>query len=659
MDSRKKAADRHLIGEQPGMRILLTGLVLAFFIGHVFSSVFSPARITTQLEKAASHIHKDVKVSFDSAQLMLGEGILPRFSIVIKNIRMESSQLCWMAPRLEIDELRMPLSTWGLITGRAPVESIEANILTLTVREKYQNCGDQSAAKNPHAVAAQSAVQPLVSLSRTDQEEKYRNDVRSVSVKEFNIVAEKYPQYASKLLDFSVNVKSFEPRVIEVRARTHLLKDTKAGDYLSHANLYAEYKESPEQTIQAHFFGNWREGHYSLIANYFLGDRRLSVESDLKHIPLSQVLSLMQKYDLASKDLNGKQVWLSAKSRWAGSIDHLADAPLGIRDLRMEGDLGDLLVEQVEFTKLHPLEYKPIRVDVRRLDVEKLMYFFNRPHVPGTLGALGQFTGIADIVSDQNITLRGEHKGLEFVFSNKGQRELQVLERILGTVSLRGDHWNISVDRVEPRGGTFLGSLKVNANRDFESIDVKARVDELILVNSVQKLMTGDGEIGTLSVDGDVQMNKGRVQKAKGLVRLQNLTAEGLELTKSKAQFEGQRGDLDIQLVSQKVRVGKASPAAQVLSQVLPENYWPEGQLSLSDFSGKFHLHERSNLDWKNVSAKLVKNTMLMTEGGWDQNGSLKGSVSLREGRSTQKWSVQGHRDEPRLSRDANPRGQK
>jgi hypothetical protein len=170
-----------MIAEQPGLRILLTGLLLAFFIGYTLKSYLSPSRVTAQIEKAASHVHKDIEISFNSAKFILSEGILPRFSVVIDKIKMESLQSCWMAPTLEIDELRLPLSFWGLITGRGPVESIEANIVTLTLREAVKNCSEKELTSEGQK--ADDGNQPLVTLSRSEKEEKYRNDVRALYVK--------------------------------------------------------------------------------------------------------------------------------------------------------------------------------------------------------------------------------------------------------------------------------------------------------------------------------------------------------------------------------------------------------------------------------------------------------------------------------------------
>jgi hypothetical protein len=636
-----------MIAEQPGLRILLTGLLLAFFIGYTLKSYLSPSRVTAQIEKAASHVHKDIEISFNSAQFILSEGILPRFSVVIDKIKMESLQSCWMAPTLEIDELRLPLSFWGLITGRGPVESIEANIVTLTLREAVKNCSEKELTSEGQK--ADDGNQPLVTLSRSEKEEKYRNDVRALYVKEFNIVAERYPQYSSRLLDFSTRVKSFEPKVIEVRARTHLLKDDTVGDYLSHANLYMEYKESPDKVLQAHFFGNWREGHYSFIANYNLEDHLLTAETDLKHIPLSQILSIMQKYDLASKNLNGKQVWISAKGRWSGPVQDLKNSPLSVRDLRLEGDLGEMHVEQMEFTKFEPLEYRPIRVDIRKLDVEKLLVLLNRSHDARILGSLGQFSGVADLNSDRMIRLQGEHRGLEFIFSNKGQRESQVIERMLGEIALSGDKWLIAVNRVEPRGGNFIGDVKLEADRDFKNLEVKAHVDELAFTPTVQNLMTQGGEVGSVSLDGEVRIKNGVLDKAKGLLRVQNMKVEGVEFEKTKAQFEGQQGSLSLNTQVQKISFAETSPTSELMKQIIPDKYWAKGAFDAQDLNGKFVLQDGKTLSWKGFHAKFDKNAQVSAEGSWDQDGVLKGNVQVREGSQNRKWVIEGNRDEPRL----------
>lgn len=644
MDSRRRLSDRHLIAEQPGMTILLTGLILAFLLGYTTKSLLSPSRLAARIEKAASHIHKDVKVSFGSAHVSLSNGILPRFAVIITNVRMESSQTCWASPVMEIDELRLPLSFLNLIQGKAPVRVVEANSVNLTLRDDFKDCDPT----DPEQVPA-SQPRPAVMLSPSEQSQKYRNDVRGVSVRTLKITSAKHPQYSTELMNFAVKVKSFEPKVIEVTAKTHLMKDSQVGDYLSHANLYLQYKESPEAAVQAHFFGNWREGHYSVIANYTLGDQLLAVETDLKHIPLSQILAILQKYQLASRDLNGRQVWMSSKARLAGPVDEIRSLPLEIRDLRMEGDLGEMHVDKINISSLEPLKYEPIQIDVKKLDIEKLLVLLNRTKQTSILGHLGSFTGRAEIVSDQKMRMSGEHAGLEFVFSNKGQRELQVIESMVGDIALDQDQWSFQIKRVEPRGGVFVGDLSLRADRDFKAVAVKTHIDELQLALPVQKLMTSGGEIGLMSLDGDLRFGEGKVQSLKGLLRLNSMDVEGVSLGKTRASFDWSKGEVLLNAQVQSMKVSPNSPTAEVLRPVTLNSWWHDGVLNLSGLTGQLGAKSSKEFSWKGFQAQASKGGKLSTEGSWDEDARLKGHVQVKEGKIQRRWQIQGTRELPQF----------
>lgn len=654
MDSRKiSSSDKHLIAEQPGMRILVTGLLISFFLGYTAKSLLSPARVSAKIEKAASHIHKDVKVQFGSAQFSLSDGILPRFAVIISDVRMESAQKCWGAPVLEVDELRLPLSLVGLLRGQGPVPEIQVNTLRLNLREDIADCdsptgsGAEGASTSPAVTAA-----PAVSLSPNEQSEKYRNDVRKLRIQKLQISSQKYPQYFSEFFGFTAQVKSFEPKVIEVTAKTNLLKDVQVGDYLSHANLFIQYKESPEKSVQAHFFGNWREGHYSVIANYGLDEGLLAVESDLKHIPLSQILAILQKYDLASKELNGRQVWISAKARMVTDVAQIRKAPMEIKDLQLEGDLGDLRVDRIDIASLEPLKYAPIVLDIQKLDVGKLLVLLNRPKKTTVLGELGQFTGRAEIFSDRKMRMAGEHSGLEFVFSNKGQRELQVIEHMVGEVQLQDDDWSFFLKRIEPRGGAFIGDLRMKADRDFKSVEVKARIDEISLAPAVQKLMTTGGEIGLISLDGDVRLKNGELNYLKGLLRVERMNVEGLQFQKTKASIDWLHGEVVLNTQIKSLQVQSSSPGGDVLLGVTEPAWWSDQALRLDNIAGQFHSKNLKTLVWKGFQAQAGKNGKFLTEGSWDERGALKGSVQIRDGKEHKKWWIEGDREKPLFVRD-------
>ncbi len=642
-------SDRYLIAELPGMAVLLSGLILAFFIGYTTKSVFSTQRVTAKIQKAASHIHKDVRAQFSSAALVLSEGILPRFSVVISDVKLETDQVCWLAPKMEIDRLRLPLSVWAVLTGKSPVQKVVADNVQLTLRADGSACPGQ---KNPVTIenelaAPTTKIPPAqVTLSPLEQSEKYGNAVRAISIKKLNIVHTNYPQYATDLLDFDVRVRSFEPKVVEVRAKTHLLKDEQVGDYLSHANIYLEYRESPEATLQTHFFGNWREGHYSMIANYAIYDRMLTMEGDLRHIPLSQVLKLLKKYQLVSHDLTSKQAWVSTKARLVADIDRLKDSPFEVTGFQIEGDVGELDIDRIAFSSIEPLRYAPIKVDIKDLNVEKLLEFFNRPGKSRMLGDLGRFTGRAEIVSEKNISLSGEHAGLEFIFSNRGRQELQTLTSLQGEANFRNDQWNFDISRLQPENGNAIGGVKMKADRDFKNVNIHAQIEDLFFAPTVQKLMTNNGNVGGMGVNVNLQLNSGEIADLKGQFMLDELKTEGMEFKKIKAQMSGAKKEFNIQIQSDGVNFTSESAGGVLLSPLQVSS----GPIDISKISGTLKSHEFKDLEWKNFQGQVVGDGRISTDGSWSPLGNLRGKVQIKEGKTLRHFDVTGTRDNPQIS---------
>lgn len=645
MVSRQSRSDKNLIAEQPGMTIFLVGFVLAFIIGYTTKSLLSPGRVRAQMEKAASHIHKDIAVTFGSATFSLSDGILPEFAIVITQVKMESTKKCWGAPILEVDELRLPLSLAGMLNKRRPVRAIDANQVLLTLREDVSNCTHQSVISADKATSA-----PLVQIARSSDEDRFRNDIGRLHIQKLEIISFKNPQLTSELLNFSAVVKSAEPRVIELRAKNYLLRDAQVGDYLSHANLFVEYRESPEPTLQAHYFGNWREGHYSLIGNYNFADQMLALELDLKHIPLSQMLNILRKYNVINQDFNSKNIWISTKARLFSVLEGLRQAPLEVKDLRLEGDLGEMNAERISITSLEPFKYNPVSLDIKKLDIEKLLYFLGQEQPTGILGRLGYFSGSANVTSKNEVRMRGEHRGLEFVFSNKGQRETQVIDRMLTELDLRQELWTAKLERLEPVAGVFIGDIALQANKSFQKMEIKTRIDELTLAPNVQRLMTSGGEVGALSLDSQLHLENGKISYLKGLLGLTGMSVERVHFGKSKALLGWKDGAITLDTQMDSLSLDKSSPAGEVLAGLTEASWWKNDRLDLDSFTGQFHASELKRLVWKNVKATIDQDSRLFTEGSWNPQGSLDGSVSLQDEKKKRKWTIGGSREFPQFT---------
>ena len=104
--------DKDLVAEQSGLGISLIGLMLALFMGLAVRALVAPEKVQAHLQKAISHIHPDLNISFNEAYVSFANGIFPDLAVIVRGGVISSDKKCWLAPLMEIHEIRLPLS-WG------------------------------------------------------------------------------------------------------------------------------------------------------------------------------------------------------------------------------------------------------------------------------------------------------------------------------------------------------------------------------------------------------------------------------------------------------------------------------------------------------------------------------------------------------------------
>ncbi|MGZ3795021.1 MAG: hypothetical protein ACXVB1_01570 [Pseudobdellovibrionaceae bacterium] len=637
--------DKNLIAEQPGRLVLFSGLIMAIVLGLILRGLFAPNKVKAMIESAASRMHKDVKVEFEGAQISLSHGLLPRFAVIITKVKMESANECWMKPVLMADEVRLPLSLWALVQGENPITQVEAGQVRIDLRSVYKNCEFAPSQKSEEAPRVKQFV-TLKESAAASKKPQLSSQVQAILIDQLKIFSPHLSEPV-ELNTFEIRLKSNSPRVVEMRAKTHLMKDEQVGDYISHATVWGEYSEFPRASLQTRISGNWREGSYHLKANYGMKEEDFTTELDLKHIPLSQAFQILKRFHWLKEDLNGRQVWVSLNIQSSMTKSNLKSAQMHIKDVRLEGDLGDLKIAEAQVISLDPIKYHPFTVDIRRLSAEKLFALLNRPHSAPMLGEMGSFDGTAEVTDHDHIKFSGTHKGLEFIFSNKGQRETQVLKEVAAEISLDKNRWQIQASRLVPDQGVFDGQLSVNADRDLKSFEIKAKANAIRLAPNVIRLMTAGGEIGVLSGDMAMKLQDGQVNHVKGILNSDLLNIEGVSAEKARLNVDFIDGEIQTQAQVQKMAIAVGSPAFQTFKSLIEPEWMSEDRLPMKNITSVFYSKSFKVLSWKNFSAQLEKGGRVSSEGQWNAAGEISGKLQAQVGKINRKWHLGGKRDEP------------
>lgn len=646
--SRPTPKEKNLVADQPGFAIFTTGILFSLLVGFSIRGVIHPSKVQHLVAEAASKIHKEVNVRFETAELSLANGPWPRIAVVIRNIQMQSANPCWFRPSLDIDEIELPLDMWAFLKAGNPITTIQAHRARLRLESDKQDCNRVQLEAN-QAPAKPPSRGVVLLVDRAESKSAVSPSLDRVLIQYLEIDPVQFPLAHSELRGVELSVKSHQPRIITLRAQSDILKDPNWGEYSAHAQISVEFSEFPEKNLEIHVSGNWLEGSYSWHTSYRLDDGFYSTEAELRHIPLAKIRLLTQSWGLERLEPL-KQVWVSSKLKSQGLSSRWKKSPLEVRDFKIEGDSGDLWVDKVEWSHLEDPSPQPFLAQMRSLSLETLLHMGLQEHPSPIIRKLGLFTGRAEVENLLNLRLLGELEGLQFVFANRGQREFQSIRRLSLDLQRAQGRWKLDVSRLEPDQGVFNGELTASADKDIQEVKGHFFADELSLSPAVQKLMSGGGSLGTFQSRIDFGFKKGILNRLQGRLQGQDLDIENFKIPKFSLNIQNEGADSFLATLNiPESLVGLKmvdSNLLKPLKELLPKT---EMGYEIKNLRSTFSLKDFNSIKWKSFNFSFNKGTF-QGQGQWNPEGELQGQILLRNSQGAYKFNLEGHRDNPTLN---------
>jgi hypothetical protein len=641
--------EKELVAEQPGLAVSVIGLLLALFMGLAIRAALSPERILHLVEKAATKIDSRFNAKVGGAYVSFAEGAFPQFAVVVKDFSMESDEACWLRPTLEVDELKLPLDFWRFLRGQIHIHEVLAHEVSISLRSDMAECQRPAAVSSREAAPSRTTAATTPQPSSWESFSRSRDSVDSVQIERMRVHYLPMAFSSFEIRNFEVNVQSKSPKRITAGGILNLNGETLSGDYSSTGSLKIDFEEGASPDWKVSLDGNWREGHYLISTDYSSEKQYIKLSSDMNQIPLNQLFPLLRKYRLLTSNFNGRQVWLSLKGNIEGDVHRLSALPAKFDLVRIEGNIGEIEAKNLEVKKLDPFTFTPFDVDIKSLQLDSLMTFLNRPLVSPIFGHLGVFHGQAHFEDSQNVKIKGEDTGLEFIFSSRGNRQIQAMSLIGGEIKFTKSQWNIKVDKVKPVEGVFLGDISLEADHNWSQVGIRAKIDELSLGPSVQKLITNGGEIG--SVDGDLQchFDHGNLSDLQGHVTASDMSVERVHLKRSKmtlATSKDRNVHLDMHIQGMTAEVG--SPVHLFLEKFV-DSTSPPAPLEVAYGSVKISTHQLDDFHWDELILQMPHKSV-RSKGGWNVEGRLSGQVDVVSGVKTTRFEVGGFRDKPQIN---------
>ncbi|MGE3758967.1 MAG: hypothetical protein AB7H97_14495 [Pseudobdellovibrionaceae bacterium] len=398
---RKPLGDSHLVTEQPAFGVILAGLLFSLFVGLGIRAFLSPQKMKILLEAQLAPISSQVTVSVDTAEVSFAKGWLPRFSLLVRGLKLSSDNVCWYSPMGEIGEIELPVSFQSILRGKIEVREIRISDSKFILRSERTSCGSENSSTHLQWKAPPTPEPnptfSIVENAELDEAKKRQENPPQVEKIIFNGMSLTFGGTDARTLDFKeVVLHAIGPSQYNLHGYLNLTGEKLLGGALAPAQFDFDFEKDK---VIAEIKGSWREGHYHLSSEYSKETDQFTLKGDLKHLPVSEVMTLIAKYGITSQPFDAKQLWASLTFSSQGVGKEILSSPLKIENFKLEGDLGEISTASIEFLSLKPLVYKPFDIEVLHLNLDQLLGALAQPHPSTTVGQLGVLQGQLKVLS--------------------------------------------------------------------------------------------------------------------------------------------------------------------------------------------------------------------------------------------------------------------
>lgn len=645
------------MADQPGAAIFWSGLVVAVVLGLLIRGLLNPVSVRQQVEVAAGRIHPSLQVQFETAEVSLARGLFPRFSVIISQVQMRSTSPCWMAPVLVADEIRLPISLISWAFRGSPFRAIEAGDVEIRLTQARPAACDEGdlIASTPAAPAPSRGgvriVRENLGETRTSVRTEGAGDIDSVQMGRLLLVSEVWPKASLDFSDFDLSVRAAKPLNVSVRSQLLIASAPGVTDSALRAQLEVDYREFPERQFDFRINGRLREGSYQLNGSFEGDTEQIKMEASLRSIPLVGLFDLLKDRNETWASFKPRLSWLSLKASTSGSARDLEKLELALSDLRLEGDLGEITSERLQILSWRPLRLEPSLVKIERLDFDRFFQFLGRSHPTPIFNRLGRFQGEVELQDLENFRMRGQHSGLELIFSNLGQRELQTLSKMSGEIERRGGRWTAKVSEVEIDRGSFEGEIAVRASQALDEIDLDLKARRFTVSPAVQTLMTSGGQVAPIQSQLKVGFRQGELRSMQGTLELPRLQVSGAELQGLRLDFRPSGREIEMKTQLQAMSLPMSWLKNFGMSEGILSTLNPgEGQLQVQQLQSTARIHSLNHVEWSRLQGRANSQIQFTSQGAWQADGALSGRFDItRSGRRLQAYRIEGQRSQPQL----------
>jgi hypothetical protein len=641
-------SDSFLVIEQKGLRVLVSGVVLALLMALTFRAIFSPQRVKYEIERVIEESNpQKAEIKIEQAYLSLADGWFPRLAVVIENLELQSQDPCLYFAKINVGSMILPVSLQSIFDRSLVLKKLEMNHLVAHMKTKGIKCDTSLFApptleEMPNTLAnpmvESPSAKPINEAPLVQTLSIEGSPLKEVLLTHGELHFDAFPDFYLQVKKLKAELTDKPEKSASVVGDLELIPVT--DDRLIGWNTRFQM-EATEKLVKSHFKGQWREGSVNLDLDYKAKDNQLELKGDFKQIPLGQIFIFTNELGWSKGAPSARQSWISFHTDY---VQHSKkDKQVNIKDIKVEGDFGDIKVPLLEASG-EPLIWQPLKVELNSVNISKLLMAFDQPHPSSSLSSLGVFNGMLDLDGPHFKSAQGDLKGLEFVFSNKGIRDVQVVSNMQLEVREIDNQYKAKVTDLELKDGEFKGQVDANYNKVDSSTQVQVVLDQIKLNPKVEKLMTNKGFLSALQGKLNFLFKKDEKPQIQGFIKADSGQIEKVNFEKLRWEINSSNIESLWKFTFQDLKWNADAQSLETLQKILKVE---ASTLELKNFTVKGKKGENS-FEWTELQAQITEPKIkINSQGAWDEDGNLKGTIQVKSEKESRQINISGTRESP------------
>lgn len=440
---------KRAVVDQPGLKIIILGLVVSIIIGLSIKAQISPRKIKKRLDQAISRLQPDVKIDFKSVEIKLSDWGWPQPYLEVHEIRVSPVKAICDESQIFVETLSFPLS-WNLFfDSKKVIRSLRISQLEIRLSE-FKNCF--TSVTSNESVSESLLRQGLTQVFSAPNAEQ----LRELKIDRIKILSKdnyQMPLYLqAAVFEFSYARQMLSK--IALKAQTVFYNDNQKQLFKikSDLNLNFEKQNSGEISILGQLSGKLIDRDYRIHFDYkpevnsfyfIFEGQKISVKSLFKlfhfeHKELTEPL----KNELFT-------FFMSVKGVGFFNLNKNKSENIQLSEFKIESESGLLSSSQIEINSLQPFEIRKAQIQVKNLDISTFFKkLLNDKILNSHIETAGRFNGEIILTESKEAKMFGIVQDLKFYLSPANQKWPQLMNEMSLDFSMDENSKKLTLDHM-------------------------------------------------------------------------------------------------------------------------------------------------------------------------------------------------------------------